>query len=422
MGDDLSYYFYLNFLNKNATIDFDFLHLNYLVFSVSFILHSDIDYLRLSLASIIEASNPGNLAAFQDSNRNREGMLFEKDDFIAAMEEKNIYINPSGYPEEFMVMLKYSPISLFKKWIMILSNQVLLKTKEKHTRPFRREFFFYKQDKDNYYFYPLATNATHERFLLTVYEKPVIVDQHFNFKTFFNEEKKLVLYKNYHKRKVASLFFDKKAIIIPGQLYAVSVHVNKTPYRINYRVTVQHVKSDISYEIWLHKDKAGILRKEERDKILLDQQQSEGESKNVKEKSTHQKAELTSNLGADDNKHIDDKNKKFKLQKRDSKPAPAKGNNVSAEQLQIYRNDVIALINRFSKEVHRTNKFGNISLGRIFKTPILINLSSRYKNAYINIDYNDATSIVSIKDKEGKVLKSFKLSIDPKSNWLESKY
>ncbi|HMB01234.1 MAG TPA: hypothetical protein VKS21_09630 [Spirochaetota bacterium] len=83
-----------------------------------------------------------------------------------------------------------------------------------------------------------------------------------------------------------------------------------------------------------------------------------------------------------------------------------------------YRNEAESIIKQAAGKKLKTNKFANISLGRVNRIPILINLSSKYKNIPISfkISANDQLDIFN----EKKVpIKSFRVASNPKSNWLE---
>ena len=90
-----------------------------------------------------------------------------------------------------------------------------------------------------------------------------------------------------------------------------------------------------------------------------------------------------------------------------------------AEVLKKYRDEAFSIISRTDGQVKELNKHANLSLGRVNKIPILINLPKGKADMSIHLSFDEEKEILTIWDEFNKKIKSFKITSAPKSNWLE---
>ncbi len=324
-------------------------------------IQSQLEYFIEGLDSILSSGNVGRLGAFQNKNFNDKGFLFEKEDFINLLKQKSISISDVTLPQKFLVKIKFSPISLFKKWIFYISNDSLLKISERKDR-FEKDFFLYEKG-GIYSFFMLTTNIAQERFLYHLYEKEDLKDYQIHFNLAFDENRKLILYKDYLNKKEYGIFLDESIPI--RKLQKIEMIIDKDSQGISYTLCTGCLKR--SYYFFDLKEDEKKLKK-------LD------ELKPVKKKS-------------------------MKL-----------SNQVLPEKNYV---EIDAFLKSFDGINKSTNQFANISLGRINRIPVLINLSNSYKNTLIVIKYHEENRVLNILDQKGSVIKSFLVSKNPKSNWLK---
>ena len=318
-----------------------------------------ISYFQRGFATLFERKNSGYSVAFPNNKLNTIGLFFQLEDFKTLLGELNVTATWNVLPKEFVITLKYSPIALFKKWIIVISNEKLLKPHERENK-FQKEFFFLFID-NNPYLFSLTTNIAHERFLLDVFQKPTIEDYSVNFRTFINHDKKIVIYKDYEKKKISTISL--KGQFQEKRPYVVKIRVVKSNSVIKFRVLVGSTY------------KANHVVK----------------LKNVSDKNI--KLETISKMKDD----------------------------VFYKEIKEYRKEVFNLLESKQEEIFETNKHANISLGRINKTSILVNLPKKYANFQVKVVIDRENQKVKIVDIKNKQLKVFSVSMSPKSNWLEGK-
>ena len=99
-----------------------------------------LQYFEKGIKTITSSENTGTPMAFQDHALNKQGLILDKIDFLDILETYRVEIPIKNIPNKFVLNIKYSPISFFKKWIFHLSNHALLKVKEREAG-FEVEFF-----------------------------------------------------------------------------------------------------------------------------------------------------------------------------------------------------------------------------------------------------------------------------------------
>ncbi len=321
---------------------------------------AEVQALEDGFRQIVLNKNPGYANAFLF--RPEEKIRLTAADLLRICDSLEIVVPNRHLPDDLEISVKFSPIALFKKWIFTVSNKNFLKVTERE-KEFEREFyiFFYQ---DFVCFQSVTTNIAHEKFLLTVFEKKEIRDFTAEFKTYFTTEKKIVLFKDYLNRKTSSVKLSQN--LLPKRFYDVKVSVTKDSKSIRFKIWVNH-GAPISQMIKFSKQKRA-------------------EEKNTKAP-----------------------------QGKESQGAEA-----SFKSSEDYRKEVIELLQSLDKGKKKTNKFANISLGRVNKIPLLINLASKYKDAPIKLHFTRNQELVILDSKEMEI-KTFTVAKNPKSNWLEKR-
>ncbi|MBN8215836.1 MAG: hypothetical protein J0L75_04300 [Spirochaetes bacterium] len=338
------------------------------------------------LRQIVEHKNTHFASAFMGRTGDNHAITVTRDEFMAVLDRAGILPPARNVPDRFEVTVKFSPIALFKKWIFTLSNKRFLKVSER-AKEFERDFYVFIH-QDYVCFQALSTNIAHEKFLVTVFERKYIPepvrtregeapaaekkpvgDWTTEFRTYFNEEKKLVLFKDYLNRKASSVQFTQA--LVPGRLYDVKVSVVKDPKSAKFRVWVGGGAPVTHMIKFSGRRKATVVK---------------------------------------------------------SKPSPAAAASAKEPESQAagfksfedFRKEVMDLLIKVNATKKKTNKFANISLGRVNKIPVLINLPSKYRDTQIKISLTKGQELVifDLKDIE---IRTYTVAKSPKSNWLEKK-
>ena len=298
-------------------------------------IQSQLEYFIEGLDSILSSGNVGRLGAFQNKNLNQKGFLFEKEDFINLLKEKSITISDVKLSQKFLLTIKFSPISLFKKWIFCISNYSLLKVSERQDR-FEREFFLYEKE-GIYSFLMLTTNVAQERCLHHLYEKEDLKDYQMSFNLAFDEKRKFILYKDYLNKKEYGIFLDESVPI--RKLQKINMIVDKDSKGITYTLCMDSLQHYYFFDL------------------------------------------------QEDEKRI----KKLDKLKPAKKKSMRGSNQVLCEKNYI---EIDAFLKSFDGINKSTNQFSNISLGRVNRIPVLINLSNSYKNTLIVIKYHEESRVL----------------------------
>ena len=217
--------------------------------------------------------------------------------------------------------------------------------------------FFLMNLSNKYHMLKVLSNIAHEKLLLTLYLKNEIIETTTHFSTFFDDTKKFTIYRDYANNKTYSIKHTSK--LLPEKLYPIDLIYEKKNKEVLYQISINH----------------------------------------------DEKLVYTAKLG-----------KAIKIEK--TKVSSKK--NTEAEATKDFKKEVIEIIKAAIKTKMATNKFANISLGRINKIPILINLSSKYKNVDVKLTFKKE-KLLDIFDSKKMLIKSFNLANNPKSNWLERK-
>ena len=78
----------------------------------------------------------------------------------------------------------------------------------------------------------------------------------------------------------------------------------------------------------------------------------------------------------------------LKLMKKSNDKFFKEGKNLSEEDMRLNKKKITDILIKNNDKEFKTNDFSNISLGRVAKIPILINLSKKYKNISVYLKYD----------------------------------
>jgi hypothetical protein len=336
------------------------------------------------LRQIVEHKNTHFASAFMGRTGDNHAITLTRDEFMGVLDRAGILPPARSVPDRFAITVKFSPIALFKKWIFTLSNRRFLKVSER-AKEFERDFYVFIH-QDYVCFQALSTNIAHEKFLVTIFERkyipePVRVregespaaekkplgDWTTEFRTHFTEEKKLILYKDYLNRKASSVQFTQA--IVPGRLYDIKISVVKDPKAAKFRVWVGGGAPVVHMIKFSGRRKATAVKA--KPALAAAAREPEREA-------------------------------------------------AAFKSFEDFRQEVLGLLHKVNGTKKKTNKFANISLGRVNKIPVLINLPSKYRDTQIKISLTKSPELIifDLKDIE---IRTYTVAKSPKSNWLEKK-
>ena len=324
-------------------------------------LYTGINYVKEGIESILEYRNSGYLAAFPNKRYNQEEFILTKDLFLELLESFEIQFNTAiKLVSFFSFSIKYSPIAQFKKWIFHLSNRKFLMVSERK-KEFDKDFYLLVLEGKRI-FQPILCNIAHEKFLLNIYERSIIPETTTHFNLFFGDHPELILYNDYLRGKTSSMKISQK--LSKNQRHNVRINYVKTDREIQYSFSIDGGRR-LTHTVKLSPTK---------------------------------KSKILSAPIADPIK------------------SPAKTFKSSEE----YHEEVIKILKSCKRMKKETNKFANISLGRVNRIPILVNLSNRHKNRKVILNFNSKKELL-VSNPEKEIIKIFTVSTSPKSNWLEKK-
>lgn len=315
----------------------------------------NVEYFFTGLRKIVDHGNPGFADSFHNRGDDQLGYYFTNERFEEILDDLDIQKSVKAFPGEFILQIRFSPIVLFKRWIFSVSNKDFLKVSERN-QEFEKDFYVYFLDGEPI-FQPLTTNIAHEKFLIYVYEKDDISDYLTTFKTSFKDDKKLVLFKDISRKKLSAIKIEQP--LTPGRLYPVKVQVVKDEKAIKFKYQVN----------------GGPIQ--------------------------NQAIRLSGTSG--------------------KSSASGKSGKASAQEKTITegRKKLEAMLKEMNGHLKETNRYANISLGRVEKIPVLINLASKYKNLEVRLEFKK--NEIHIYTNDGELIKEYRIHDTPKSNWLESK-
>lgn len=342
-------------------------------------------YFSSAIEKVIQNGNTGYLPAFYNSLINNEGIRFNLENFKNVMDENDVLYNWKVFPAEFIVTIRFSPIAFFKKWILSITNKPFIKVSEYNTpKMFEREFFFLFIDTQLYLF-PVTNNLSHERFLYRLYFKSNFKEKNITFSTYFNDQKKLVVYRDYYRHKISTIPFPGKNFV-KNKLYPIRISVIKGDGIIRYLIYVNNQK--INHNTRIERNtKIPVAKVEERSEVVA------SESEPIA------KQEILVPV---------------------KKASKKKSTKTKSEKINLAdcRREVLQLLAKNHQKEFETNKFANVSLGRMFSIPVLVNLSQKYKNIKIKLVFKSKEEVLQV-FSDDTVVKTFSVSFSPKSNWLE---
>ena len=320
----------------------------------------EIFYFAQALETISKGSASIYFDAFKKKNINQAGVDFTKKELLFIFKQLKVKIHSAvaeEIPDCFKIYIKNSPLSNFRKWIFKISNQSYLKNKDPSL--YEQDFFLKKTDQ-HLYFFNIICNLAHEKMLSHIYDATTI-DHYFQTLSMkIPSDNRIIIYRNYLTDEIfkMDLIVSKETNLKRFLDSDIKLNIVKTQSAVKYKVSIDNFNERI-YAL------------------------------NLKEKSLIKKSStiLTKDEFSDD----------FFIQSRKK---------------------VMELIEKHNGEVMETNKFGNISLGRVSKTPILINLSKKNANIKIALQFDREAEILNILYEE-EIIKTFTIMKYLKSNWLE---
>ena len=319
------------------------------------VLLKDKQYFREGIDLMLEHDNCGYLPAFPSEKINQKGVFFRAEEFKELLDDFEISAN---------INLDALPedFSVFIKYspISLFKHWIFTISNADEVKISERSAafekdFFFLIIDDFPHLFSVMTNIAHESFLVNLYQRDEVEPKMVTFSTFLQQGKKLVVYKDYKEKKV-SMISLKKAIN-SDRMHQIQISLVKTEEKIKYNVRVRGVKEVISHAIRLKK----VEKKKE---------------------SAVSKEEMT-------------------------------------KVLQEYRKETISILEKLQGKSEKINKHANLSLGRVNKVPILINLPKKYADEIVGFTFDAKKEILTISSNKGKTIKSFKVAPIPKSNWLE---
>ncbi len=318
---------------------------------------------------LLEQKNPGYAGAF-GGRQALEGFIYSREEMSTFLDSLGLAHPGKAFPDKFKVSVKFSPIALFKKWIFSVTNKPYLKVSERE-KEYEKDFYLFMH-QDYYCFQALTTNIAHEKYLLSVFERKQISDFTTDFKTTFDDERKIVVYKDYLLRKVAVIKVAQNLAI--GKHHDIKIAVHKDSRLAKFRLWVNR-GNPTTLQISL--GKGGKAAPEPVEKV--EKVSSSAKTKKV-----------------------------------------AAGSSASFKSAEDFRKEAIDFIKKFHNAKKKTNKSANISLGRVNKIQVLVNLAAKYKDIPVKLQFNAKQELV-IFDAKDMEIKTFSIAKNPKSNWLERK-
>ncbi|BBM89370.1 hypothetical protein COTS27_01069 [Spirochaetota bacterium] len=194
-----------------------------------------IRYLETGIFNIIRTNNCASLDSFRSDLLNSQGIFLDKETLRSIFEEMfEASFNFSLIPEQFIITIRKSPIALFKRWIFNISDKPLLSILHRSSGTERDFFPLILKKQLN--ITPITSNIAHERFLISVYSRKKLEEYKIALSTQLIEGKKLVIYKDYAKKKISTLTLKKP--LLPNKVYPISIVVKREPSKIKFHVTI----------------------------------------------------------------------------------------------------------------------------------------------------------------------------------------
>ncbi len=196
--------------------------------------HEHISYLEKGFFDIIKNDNCASLEAFPSDVLNKRGIFLTDEAFKQIASTFEADCNFSLVPSKFILSIRKSPISLFKRWIFCISEKPLLSISQRAYGSERDFFPLFLKNRLN--IVPITTNIAHERFLLAVYSRKKLEKYTVDLHTQLSDGKKLVIYKDYAKKKISTLTFRKT--LLRNKAYPINITVMRELGKIKFKVVV----------------------------------------------------------------------------------------------------------------------------------------------------------------------------------------
>ena len=298
--------------------------------------------------------------SFKNDKLNEQGILLEKKELLDVLKKNNIsFLKESILPSSFHIFIEKSPIIHFRKWLITVDNRRLIKNK---ALLFNEKYFVAYLGSSKFIFSKVIHNISHESCLYSIYFSREGVSRTCSFR-FSSQDSKITIYRNYKNDKLVKIDIPK---INKKNKFYVNILVN-----ITFSVGKKNI---IKY------------------KIIIDGK------------------ELYYNIRLNDLKLLKKSSDKFFNEDK-----------ILLEEGEVSEKKIITdILSKFHDQKMKTNDFSNISLGRVAKVPVLVNLSKRYQNTEVLLQYDEEQKILDVLSARDKLfIKSFKVADNVKSNWLE---
>ena len=320
----------------------------------------EIFYFAQALETISNGNTSIYFDAFSKKKINNEGIEFTKEELLFIFKQVEIQIHTevvNNIPNKFKIYIKSSPLSNFRKWIFTLSNKNHLKSNSQEG--YQKDFFLKNVDS-SLYFIDILYNLAHEKMLSYLYDNLTIEHYSQNLLMRIPANGQIIIYRNYLKDKVfkMELILSKNTNLKKFLDSNINIYVVKNATSIKYKISV----NNFTERIYVLNLKAGSVTK--------------------KSSTTAIKNEFTDDF------------------------------------FRESRENVIKLVMEYDGKNLETNQFGNVSLGRVAKIPILVNLSKKNANIKVDLKFDQEKQNLAIFHNDKKI-KAFTIMQTLKSNWLE---
>lgn len=321
-------------------------------------------YFYEGLKNIIRSTDKAGLScrsfsSFKNEKFNAEGILFNREEFLDVLKKVKIsFLNAKNIPKTFYVYIQKSPIIHFRKWLISIENSKLIKTKRDI---FDVKYFVSYLRSNRFTFSQINRNISYESSLHMIYFCEDGINKNCSFR-FSPDKSKMTIYRDYQNDKTVEIDLPKSLSkrILSNQFFLVNISFIRSKSVLKYKIKINDTEQYFNLKVSELK-----LLKKSSDKFF-------SEDELLEDTIDSQKKTITDIL-------LRCNNKKFE-----------------------------------------TNDFSNISLGRVAKVPILVNLSKKYKNIEVHLKYSEKEEVLNVFAKDNKeLIKSFRVAEDVKSNWLE---
>lgn len=321
-------------------------------------------YFYEELKNIIRSTDKAGLScksfsSFKNEKINTEGILFSREEFLQVLKKVKIsFLSAKNIPKTFNVYIQKSPIIHFRKWLISIDNRKLIKTKRDF---FDIKYFVSYLRNNKFMLSQVNYNISYESSLYTMYSSEDSVSKNCAFR-FSLTKPKFTIYRDYQNNKTVEIDLPKSISkkILSSQTFLANIFFIRNKSVLKYKIKINDTEQYYNLKVSELK-----LLKKSNDKFFNEDE-------------------------------------------------------LSDDTINSQKNTITDILLKCNNQKFKTNDFSNISLGRVAKVPILVNLSKKYKNIEVHIKYNEKEEVLDVFAKNKKeLIKSFRVAEDVKSNWLE---